>query len=78
MKNKGVVIVLTVVITALCLYYLSFTLISRGVQKDAAEYATNSGGEVDPNKKQYYLDSVWNKPVYNLAHCTWLWCITCY
>lgn len=56
---------LTVVVTLLCLYYLSFTLISRGVQKDATEYATNSNGETDPNKKQYYLDSVWNKPVFN-------------
>ncbi|MBT1698991.1 protein translocase subunit SecDF [Fulvivirgaceae bacterium PWU4] len=65
MRNKGFVSVLTVVVTLLCLYYLSFTLISRGVQKDATEYATNSAGEVDPNKKQYYLDSVWNKPVFN-------------
>jgi SecD/SecF fusion protein len=65
MRNKGFVGVLTIIVTLLCLYYLSFTLISRGVQKDAAEAATNSNGEVDPNKKQAYLDSVWNKPVYN-------------
>lgn len=65
MRNKGFVAVLTVVVTLLCLYYLSFTFISRGVQKDATEYATNTNGEADVEKKQAYLDSVWNKPVYN-------------
>lgn len=66
MQNKGLVIVLTVVITALCLYYLSFTLKSRSINQDAIEYATQSSGVVDLNKKQRYLDSVWNMPVYNL------------
>ena len=66
MQNKGLVIALTLVITALCLYYLSFTYVSRGVQQDAIEHATNSDGVVDLNKKQSYLDSVWNLPVYNL------------
>lgn len=65
MRNKGFVSVLTVVVTLLCLYYLSFTFVSRGVQKDATEYATNAEGEVSILKKQAYLDSVWNKPVYN-------------
>jgi SecD/SecF fusion protein len=66
MQNKGLIIALTVVITALCLYYLSFTYVSRGVQQDAIDHATNSDGVVDLNKKQAYLDSVWNFPVYNL------------
>lgn len=65
MRNKGFVSVLTIVVTLLCLYYLSFTFISRGVQKDATAYATNADGEIDIEKKQNYLDSVWNKPVYN-------------
>jgi SecD/SecF fusion protein len=66
MQNKGLVIVLTVVITALCLYYLSFTYISYGVTQDAIEYATDKNGVVNLNKKQTYLDSMWNVPVYNL------------
>lgn len=66
MQNKGLVVILTVVISALCFYYLSFTLVSRSVQKDAAQYATTANGEIDLIKKQAYLDSVWNKPVYNL------------
>lgn len=66
MQNKGLVVILTVVISALCFYYLSFTLVSRSVQKDAVQYATTANGEIDLIKKQAYLDSVWNKPVYNL------------
>lgn len=65
MKNKGFVLVLTVIVTLICLYHLSFTLVSRSVQKDATSYATDAAGKTDPNKKQAYLDSVWNKPVYN-------------
>lgn len=65
MRNKGFVTVLTVVVTLLCLYYLSFTFVSRRVQNDATEYATNANGQVDILKKQAYLDSVWNKPVYS-------------
>jgi SecD/SecF fusion protein len=66
MQNKGLVVILTVIISLLCFYYLSFTLISRSVQQDAIEYATTTKGEVDLIKKQAYLDSVWNKPVYNM------------
>ena len=66
MKNKGLIIALTIFITLLCLYYLSFTYISRGVQQDAIKNATDKGGIVDLNKKQRYLDSIWNIPVYNL------------
>lgn len=66
MRNKTFVAVLTVIVTLLCVYYLSFTFISRGVQKDAVEYATGADGKVDLDKKQAYLDSVWNKPVFNL------------
>jgi len=66
MRNKGVVVVLTIVITALCLYYLSFTVVSRKVQQDAIDQATDSQGIVNLAKKRDYLDSLWNKPVYNL------------
>ncbi len=66
MKNKGFIITLTVIITLLCLYYLSFTFVSRGIQQDAIEYATDENGSLDYYKRQAYLDSVWNEPVYNL------------
>jgi SecD/SecF fusion protein len=66
MRNKGVVVVLTIVITALCLYYLSFTLVTNKVQQQAIAKATDKDGSIDLEKKQQYLDSLWNKPVYNI------------
>ena len=66
MRNKGLVVVLTILITMLCLYYLSFTFVSRRVQQDAINKATDKGGVVNLARKQIYLDSLWNQPVYNL------------
>ncbi|HYF69924.1 MAG TPA: protein translocase subunit SecDF [Ohtaekwangia sp.] len=66
MQNKGLVIFLTVIITALCLYYLSFTYKSISIQQAAVSQATDEKGIVNLSKKQSYLDSVWNIPVYNL------------
>ncbi|MEQ8360593.1 MAG: protein translocase subunit SecDF [Cytophagales bacterium] len=66
MKNKGFVVALTIIITLLCIYYLSFTFVSRNVAKEATEYAKDSTGTVDFGRKQKYLDSLWTAPVYNL------------
>lgn len=65
MQNKGFVIVLTVIVSALCLFYLSFTFVSQRVNKEALAYATDANGVFNFNKKQQFIDSVWNKPVYN-------------
>ncbi len=65
MQNKGVIVFLTVLITGLCLYYLSFTFVSNSVQQKAVNYATDASGNVDFAKRQTYLDSVWRQPVYN-------------
>ncbi len=66
MQNKGFIVFLTIIVSTLCIYYLSFTFISRGVQQDAIAYASDASGKINIDKKQVYLDSVWNKPVYNL------------
>jgi SecD/SecF fusion protein len=66
MRNKGVVVVLTILITALCLYYLSFTFVSQNIEQEAVSYATDKSGSLNLTKKQNYLDSLWNKTVYNL------------
>jgi SecD/SecF fusion protein len=66
MKNKGFVVFMTLLISLLCVYYLSFTFISSGVQQDATAAATDENQNVDFQVKQQYLDSVWNEPVYNL------------
>jgi SecD/SecF fusion protein len=65
MRNKGVVVFLTVVITALCLYYLSFTFVSNKIQQDADAYARDKAGNLDYSKRQAYLDSIFREPVYN-------------
>ena len=66
MKNQGFIVFLTIIVTLLCVYYLSFTFISNSVQKDAIVYASDESGNIDFAKKQSFLDSVWNEPVYNL------------
>ena len=66
MRNKGAVVILTIIVTALCLYYLSFTFVSRKIQKEAVAQATDASGVVDLTKKQTYLDSIWNEPAYSL------------
>ncbi|TDQ17280.1 SecD/SecF fusion protein [Algoriphagus boseongensis] len=65
MQNKGIIVFLTVVITALCLYYLSFTFVSNSVQQKATAYATDASGNIDFAQRRAYLDSVWRQPVYN-------------
>src|SRR5688572_22771309 len=65
MRNKPFIIILTVIVAVLCAYYLSFTLVSRGVQQKAEAFATDAQGNVNMNKKQTYLDSVWKMPVFN-------------
>ncbi|WP_323757830.1 protein translocase subunit SecDF [Roseivirga sp.] len=66
MKNKNTIVLLTVIITALCLYYLGITFFSRGIQQDAVDYAKNEAGVIDQQKKQSYLDSIWREPVLNI------------
>lgn len=66
MKNQGIVVFLTIIVTLLCLYYLSFTFVSNSVQKKAIAYASDESGNVNFGKKQSFLDSAWNEPVYNL------------
>lgn len=64
MQNKTGILILTGVITAICLYFLSFTFVSRSIKSDAEAYATNKAGQLDRTKKQRYLDSLWKEPVY--------------
>ncbi|MCP2042381.1 protein translocase subunit SecDF [Pontibacter sp. HSC-36F09] len=65
MRNKNFIIIMTVIVSALCLYYLSFSFVARSVQNDAEAYATDAQGNVNHDKQQTYLDSIWKEPVYN-------------
>ncbi len=66
MKNKGFIVFLTILISLLCIYYLSFTFVSQNIQKQATEATLGQDGLSNVTEKQRYLDSIWNEPVYNL------------
>ncbi len=66
MKNKSGIIAFIIILTLLCLYYLHFTPVVQSIEKEAISYATDKEGVVNTTKKQQYLDSIWNQPVYNL------------
>lgn len=67
MRNKNILLTLTAIVSLLCLYYLSFTFVARGIESDAVSFATSTDGKIDLRKKQAYLDSMWTQPVF-LGH----------
>ncbi len=68
MHNKGLVKVFAVLLTLVCLFYLSFSFVTRHYNNKAKEYANG-----DPVLEQHYLDSLANKKVwlgnYTLKQC---------
>lgn len=60
MQLKGAIRLVAILLTLICIYYLSFTFVSTSVKKDAKEYAQG-----DLNKEQTYLDSMAREEVYN-------------
>jgi SecD/SecF fusion protein len=62
MQIKGAIRFLASMMVVICIYYLSFTWITTGINNDAKEYAQ---GNVD--KKYEYLDSMSGIVVYNLG-----------
>jgi SecD/SecF fusion protein len=64
MRNKSAVIFFTIIISLLCLFYISFTFVARKIDADANAFATTKDGKLDRNRKQTYLDSLAKVPVY--------------
>ena len=64
MRNRTGIVLLTLIVTLLCAYYLSLTFITGRVEDRASLFAIDSG-RVDHQRQQYYLDSVWNEPVFH-------------
>lgn len=62
MQGKGLINFLVVIITLACLYSLSFTFVTRKVERDAAAYAQG-----DIAKEKAYLDSMAGEVVYDLG-----------
>ncbi len=72
MKNKAFILTLTAIITVLCIYYLSFNLISYNIEKKADIFSTEIKEDnneeistINTIQKQTYLDSLWNEVVYD-------------
>ncbi|MDD2633970.1 MAG: protein translocase subunit SecDF [Bacteroidales bacterium] len=78
MRNKGAIITVSVLLTVICLYYLSFTFMTKRVESKADNYAEarfeSMKLEVEESEKIYivdsltkrYLDSMSNQVVYTL------------
>lgn len=62
MQGKGLINFLIVIITVACLYSLSFTFVTRKVERDAVAHAK---GDIALEKA--YLDSIAGEVVYNLG-----------
>ena len=67
MQNKGLIRIFAVALTLVCLFYLSFTVVTSTYNANAKEYAAG-----DKIKEYQYLDSVANEKVwlgYTLKEC---------
>jgi SecD/SecF fusion protein len=62
MQNKGLVRVIAISLTLICIYYLSFSFVTSKYSKEAELYANG-----DAAKETFYLDSLSNKKVW-LGH----------
>lgn len=65
MRNKGAIWTLAIALILVCIYQLSFTVVTYKVKKDAQAYARDKDNVVDLQKVDYYLDSIASEPVYN-------------
>ena len=75
MQNKGAIKIFAILLALACIFYLSFTWVTRGVEIDAKEFAEGvSASPVvaaaakaysnnNPTKELFYIDSVKTKTV---------------
>ncbi len=73
MQNKGAIKIFAILLALACIFYLSFTWVTRGVENDAMEYAEGISssaavqtkakeyGNGDATKSLYYTDSLRSK-----------------
>ena len=59
MQNKGFVKVFAILLTLVCAYYLSFSLVNKTVEKKAERMAQGN-----PDRLAYLLDSMETEKVY--------------
>lgn len=73
MQNKGAIKIFAILLALACIFYLSFTWVTRGVENDAKEYAESISGSAttqayakkyangDATKELFYVDSLKEK-----------------
>lgn len=66
MRNRKLIIFITLLFSFISLYYITFTVINFNIQNRANKIATDSSGNFNLQKKQEYLDSIWDKEAYKL------------
>ena len=66
MRNRKLIIFITLLFSFISLYYITFTIINFNIQNKANKIATDSSGNFNLQKKQEYLDSIWDKEAYKL------------
>ncbi len=62
MQNKGVIRLFAIVFALVCIWSLSFTFVSNGVESDATQISNG-----DQDRRQAYLDSMLNEDVFSLG-----------
>ncbi|MES2795207.1 MAG: protein translocase subunit SecDF [Bacteroidota bacterium] len=63
MKNKNITIWLTIVISILCIFFLTYTWKANSINDEATKFGTVNGKLV-PAKRQAYIDSLWKENVF--------------
>ena len=69
MQSKGAVKLFAILLALVCLYQLSFTLVTKHVEKNAKKFAAG-----DLAKEKSYLDSINTQPVYPIFGFTYKKC----
>ncbi len=64
MRYKNTIIWLTAIVSALCLFFLSFTWKANQMRDEAIKFATSKDGKFDQSKKNQFIDSLWKTKVY--------------
>jgi SecD/SecF fusion protein len=64
MKNKNITIWLTLAISALCIFFLTYTWKANSINDAASKFALSIDGKQNPAKRQGYIDSLWKEKVF--------------
>ena len=67
MQGKGIIRFLAAVLGLVCLFELSFTLVTYRIGKKAEAYATDENGSFSAARESAYLDSMSAEVVYNIG-----------